>query len=70
MCDSLGQSAQKVKVWQLKMLGQSIIFDSHDDLIEAVRLDTIESDDENEIVITPKWMYKHEIENLPEFEGY
>lgn len=69
MCDSLGMSDKKVKAYKLTMLGQTVVFKSQDQMIESIKSDT---DDfgKTEIEIEVTEMYEHEIEELPEFEGY
>jgi hypothetical protein len=70
MCDSLGQSDQKIKVWKLQVFGSWIIFNSLKDLIASLECDLDGIEEPEDIIISPVWMYEHELENLPEFEGH
>lgn len=70
MCDSLGQSDQKIKVWKLQLFGSWIIFTCLQDLISHLECDLQEIQESEDIIISPVWIYEHELEKLPEFEGY
>lgn len=70
MCDSLGQSDQKIKVWKLEVFGSWIIFNSLEGLIASLAYDIEDIDESTDIIISPIWMHEHEYENLPEFEGH
>ena len=69
MCDSLGQSDQKVKAYKLKMFGQTVVYKTQDEMLESIKMDT-EDYGKTEIEIEVTEMYEHEIDGLPEFEGY
>jgi hypothetical protein len=72
MCDSLGISDEKINVFKFTMLGQSIIYRTADEVIEAIKLEI----DDNagtfdlEFSLSRVEMKESEFENLPEFEGY
>lgn len=70
MCDSLGQSDQKIKVWKVEVFGSWIIFNSLDDLLDSLKYDLSEINEPENLIISPVWMYEHELDKLPEFEGH
>lgn len=70
MCDSLGQSDQKVKVWKLQLFGSWIVFNNLKDLISHLERDLEEIQEPEDITVSPVCIYEHELEKLPEFEGY
>lgn len=69
MCDSLGQSDQKVKVYKLTMLGQTVVYLNPDQMLESIKED-MDDYGKTEIEIEVAEMYEHEFDVLPEFEGY
>ena len=73
MCDSLRQYDQKIKVWKLEVMGCWTIWDNFEDLknhFDELFNENFSVGDIQDITIECKEMYEHEIENLPEFEGY
>jgi hypothetical protein len=60
----------KIKVWKLEIFGSWIIFNSLKELIQSLECDLEDIDKPEDIIISPEWMYKHEFESLPEFEGH
>lgn len=69
MCDSL-QSDQKIKVWELKIFDSWIIFGSLNGLISSLECELEDIYEPEDITISPVWMYQHEYEKLPEFDGH
>lgn len=73
MCDSLGISDTKIRVYKFTMLGQTCIFKTKADLKEAItiEIDDLDLDDTPlEIEISSCEMKESDFENLPEFDGY
>ena len=56
MCDSTGQSDQKIKLWKLKIFGSWIIFRSLKDLISSLECDLENIEEPENIIISPVWM--------------
>lgn len=69
MCDSLGQSDQKITAYELTMFGQTVVYRNRDEMLMAIKLDS-EDCEKVKIKIKAVEMYEHEFDQLPEFEGY
>lgn len=69
MCDSLGQSDQKIKVYKLIMFGQTLVCKSQNEMLEIIKIET-EDFGKTEFEIEVAEMYEHQIDALPEFDGF
>jgi hypothetical protein len=74
MCDNLGISDKKVKVFLLQTgetLPGRITFTNESECLAWIEgdLENIEEGDEFEYKITISYMTENELENLPEFDG-
>ncbi len=72
MCDSLGQSDQKVTVFILHALASKVIFPTIEDVNEEIKnhIEELPIGESIDIVIEKTEMFEHELDEMPEFEGY
>jgi hypothetical protein len=72
MCDDLGIDDTKVTVYQFSFLGQNVIHESIDNVLDFIadEVDNIDDGDSIEIEIKKMTMTRSQIKSLPEFDGY
>lgn len=72
MCDSLGQSDQKIEIWKLTMLGKTVCFNNFEAVLDTIELEIEDFSEDKKVEVEIKMvkMHEHELKKLPEFVGY